>query len=377
MNGKKIKLVFLIVYPAIFLTLFFGIQPRFPATSAQTIEQQEKTVEQTHKNIQLLKGMPSSQLMIAMNFMRASLGVSCAYCHVNSGDDKWEFEKDDKPTKLIARKHMQMTFDLNKTNFNGRTVITCNTCHQGQTKPSALPPLPQTPPVGGASGIPPVVSLPPLEQILDKYIQALGGQAALQKITSRVLKGSQVTWNGTVLPLEIYQSAPNKFLSQITLPRGLGLQGFDGTTGWIKNPRGQRELSGAELAEMKRGAEFYDSLKLKELYPNMKVTGKEKIGEREAFVVESIVNPNQTERLFFDAQNGLLLRRITLTQTLVGQIPDQVDFEDYRDVDGVKVPFSVRQSFVDPWIGWTRKFTEIKHNLPIEATKFDAPVEQK
>lgn len=369
---KKIKLYFIFSFLISFLTFF--ITNRFQAFTigAQTSQPQEKTVEQAYKNIQVLKGMPESQLMPAMNFMRASLGVNCAYCHVNSGgDDKWEFEKDDKPTKLAARKHIQMTLDFNRANFSSQPVITCNTCHQGQTKPNAFPILPQKPPKGGAGGITSVAALPTVDQILDKYVQALGGRAAIEKLKTRVLKGSQTTWDGKEFPLEIYQTAPNKFLSQVTMPRGIISQGFNGTIGWVKNPRGQRELSGEDLIEIKRGAEFYDSLKLKELYPNLKIVGKEKIGEREAFVAESAVSPTKTVKLFFDAQTGLLARVATYTQTLIALIPEQMDFENYREVDGVKIPFMVRQSFVDPWSGWTRRFMEIKQNVPIDGAKFD------
>jgi Photosynthetic reaction centre cytochrome C subunit len=373
MTKTKIKLF----VTALFLAVFWTLLVTNHKTGAQIAETKEKTVEQTHKNIQLLKGMPDSQLFAAMNFIRASLGVNCAYCHVYNGEDKWEFEKDDKPTKITARKHIQMTMDLNKASFGGNTVITCNTCHQGQTKPNAFPVLPQTPPEGGAGGAIPVVTLPPVEQILDKYVEAAGGRAAIEKLKTRHMKGIQVSWDNKVFPLEIYQIAPDKSLTLTTLPRGIGAQGFNGTVGWVKNPRGQRELSGAELDEIKRGAEFYETLRLKDLYPNMKVVGKEKIGGREAFVVESVLNPNRTDRLFFDTQTGLLVRTLKLTQTLIGRIPEQIDFEDYREVDGVKMPFSIKLSFVDPWIGWTRKFTEIKHNVTVDAKLFDMPVVQK
>jgi hypothetical protein len=354
----------------IFIFLVFGRVPAYE-TEAQTAP--EKTVGQTHPNVKLLKDLPESQLFITMNFMRASLGVSCAYCHVNSGGDKWEWAKDDKPTKMTALKHIQMTMDMNKANFEGRPVITCNTCHQGQPKPAALPLLPQAPPEGGPAGLKPEVALPTVDQVLDKYIQALGGRGALEKVKTRVMKGSQAGFDGTTLPLEIYREAPNKFLSSMTRPQGLVMQGYNGTVGWLKNPRGQRELSGEDLAAVKRRAEFHENLKLRELYPDLKITAREKAGDREAFVLESEAGKTEINRLFFDAQTGLLLRRQTISKNILAPIPDQVDFEDYRDVDGVKLPFTIRQSFVDPWIGWTQKFTEIKQNIPIEAGKFDLP----
>jgi len=368
---RRIKALILLLYTAAILVFFMVNRAPDHKVSAQTTG--EKTVGETHPNVKLLKDLPESQLMLTMNFIRASMGVSCAYCHVVSSEGKWDFAKEDKPMKDMARKHIQMTMDLNKASFGGRPVITCNTCHQGQPKPAALPALPQSPPEGGPGGMKPAVVLPSIDQVLDKYVQALGGRAGVEKIKTRVMKGSQITWDGTALPLEIYSEAPDKFLSSITRPQGLVLQGYNGTAGWLKNPRGQRELTGDDLAPLRRRAVFYASLKLKELYPDLKITAKEKVGDREAFVAESETGKNETLRLFFDAQSGLLVRQQVIGKNILTPVPEQVDFEDFRDVDGVKLPFTIRQSFVDPWIGWTQKFNEIKQNIPIESTKFDPP----
>jgi photosynthetic reaction center cytochrome c subunit len=344
--------------------------------------QEDRPVEQTQKNIQVLKGLPSSQLFMTMNFMRASLGVNCAYCHVYEGEDKWEWEKDDKPQKRTARRMIQMVFDINKANFKGEKRVTCYTCHRGQTEPAALPPLPQIAPEGGAGGNrdekPAAAALPTVEQVLNRYVEALGGKAAYEKLKTRVMKGSQVRFDGTALPLEVYQSSPNRLVSIVTTANGSVSSGFNGMTGWIKNPRGQRDMSGSQLAQMKRAAEFYGDLKLRELYPNTVLVGTEKVSEREAYVIQSPVEDKRTERLYFDMQTGLLVRILGLTETIIGAIPDQTDFSDYREVDGVKLPFTVQVSYVDPWIGWTRKFTEIKHNLPVDEQRFSKPgIDQK
>jgi hypothetical protein len=341
--------------------------------------QGDKPVEQTRKNIQVLKGLPDSQLFTVMNFIRTSLGVSCAYCHVNSGGDKWEWEKDDKPAKVIARQMMRMQFAINQGNkdiFGTTGGITCYTCHRGQTKPAVMPILPQAAPAGGAAGETKteVAPLPTVDQVLDKYVQGLGGEAAYKKLNTRVMKGAQITTDGTSLPLETYQAAPNKLVTIMTTPRqGTVMSGYNGTMGWSKNARGQREMSGAQLALMKRASDFYGDIKPREVFPNLTVAGREKINEREAIVLTSKVSDTRTEKLYFDAQTGLLLRILAVTQTLLAPIPEQTDFEDYRDVDGIKLPFTIRQSYVDPWVGWTRKYTEIKHNVAVDDTKFNMP----
>jgi hypothetical protein len=234
-----------------------------------------------------------------------------------------------------------------------------------------MPMLPASLPAGEAKAAEP---LPTVDQVLDKYIQAMGGRAALEKQKSRVMKGSQVMADGTAIPLETYQAAPDKVVSILTTPKqGVMMSGYNGQVGWVKNQRGQHDLSGAQLADMKRGADFYGDLKLKEIFPGLEVVDREKVGDRDAYVLASQVSPTRIEKLYFDAQTGLLLRSLSITQTMLAPIPDQTDFEDYRDVDGVKLPFTIRQSAVDARNGWTRKYTEIKQNVPIDDTKFNPP----
>src|SRR4051812_1749478 len=91
--------------------------------------------EKFYKNIQVFQRLPSDQLTPAMNFMAASLGVRCTHCHVKNDTGRWPMEKDDKETKLVARKMIAMTRDINKANFGGRTTVTCATCHAGKKKP--------------------------------------------------------------------------------------------------------------------------------------------------------------------------------------------------------------------------------------------------
>jgi hypothetical protein len=346
---------------------------------------QEKTLGQTGKNVKVLTDLPESQTFLVMNFMSASLGVRCDYCHVNEGGDKWVWESDAKPEKLTARRMMQMQIDINRGNKDilgtSGVAVTCFTCHRGQTKPANSPTLPIVPTQAafdaGTKKPATPETLPTVEQILDKYVAAIGGRATIERLNTRVSKGTQVIWNGTEFPFEIYQKSPDKYLDVTTRPVGVVNVGFDGTAGWLQGPRGVRDLGGAQLAELKRDADLRSDLRLRERYPDMAVAGKEKVGERDAYVIVSRISEKRIERLYFDAATGLLLRIAATTETPLARLPEETVFEDYRDVDGVKIPFVVRASYVDPFIGWTRKFTEIKHNVPVEDSKFTKPAAKK
>jgi photosynthetic reaction center cytochrome c subunit len=342
-----------------------------PRTLAQ--QQGEKPAEQTFKNIQVLKGMPSSQLGPVMDFISSSLGVNCGFCHVPQ-----QFDKDDKPAKVTARKMILMQFAINKDNkdiFGGTGAITCYTCHNGHTKPQVMPVLPmafnESVPRGQARAA--EENLPTVDQVLDKYLLAIGGKTAVEKLKTRVMTGTQTGADGTAIPIETYQEAPDKVVSILTAKNGVMMSGYNGTVGWVKNQRGQRQLGGAQLAAMKHGADFYGDIKLKELYPNLEVVDHEKVGDRETIMLASQPSPNIITKLYFDKQTGLLLRILTITQTVIAPIPEQLDFSDYKEVDGVKLPFTIRQSSVDDRNVWTRKYTEIKHNVPVDEAKFNMP----
>ncbi len=349
----------------------------------QTV-QQEKSVEQVRKNIQVLKGLPASQLFPLMNFVSASLGVRCDYCHVNAGGDDWVWESDDKQTKRVGRQMMRMVLDINRNNladFQG-TGITCYTCHRGQTVALTLPPL-----TLNASGNKEAESIskakikdsfPTVEQVLNKYFQAVGGKETTAKFTTRVFKGVREASEGRHWPLEIYMKEPDKFLLVVTVPQqGVIYQGFDGVRGWVKNPGVEREMNGIELEALKQTAELYQVIKVKSEPAGAAVTGKEKIGEREAYILQFQPAKGVTEKLYFDVQTGLLLRKLTLTSTLLVPIPEQIDFEDYREIDGVRVPFTITISNIDTWFSSTRRFTEVRHNVPIDDLRFKPPTTKK
>jgi len=334
----------------------------------------EKTVDQEQKNIQVLKGLPVSQLLPVMNFISASLGVRCNYCHVNTGG-KWDFASDEKGEKKAAREMMTMVLGINKNNFRGNTEISCYTCHRGGTSPQGVPqlpipaPTPQPSPTEGAAK----ETLPAVDEVLAKYLDAVGGSAIVEKLKTRTMKGTWVASNGTTLGYELIQSAPNKVLAILTTPQGEVQRAFNGSAGWEKSPRGVRDMVEEEMFYLKRYPDLFKDIKLKDQFSRLTVAGKEKIDGRDVYVLRGTTIDNRRERLFFDTQTGLLVRRVSIMSTSIGNIPEQVDFEDYRDVEGMKVPFTIRVSAIDPFYTSTRKFTEAKLNIPVDESRFNKP----
>jgi hypothetical protein len=353
---------------------FFSINRQ---TSARQQQQGEVLAEQRYKNIQVLKGVPESQVIPMMQFMASSLGVNCAHCHVNNNGN-WEFEKDDKPAKQTARRMIQMTFDINKGNSDvlGGARVTCFTCHRGSTDPVNIPKLPIA--LSEGPGLGPGrrsedTALPTAQQVVDKYLQAIGGAAAAERLKTRVMKGSLIGQDGKAVPFEIHLQAPDKVLTIISGPQGTITQALNGKTGWMKTTKEQRELRPNEISRFRAVAQAFEAVQVKEAAANMRVVRREKIGDREAYVVVWPINEQRVQRLYFDTQTGLLLRVVTYMNTALGPIPSQTDFEDYRDVGGVKLPFMLRQSSVDARSDTTRKFDEMKANVPANDAQFNPP----
>lgn len=234
--------------------------------------------------------------------------------------------------------------------------------------------------------------LPTVDEVLDRYIQALGGRAAIEKIESRVAKltllrpklinsgtpDAAMITRGESWQMEVWQKAPDKYLAVITTPSGVIQQGFNGVSGWVQTAEGQRAMSSAAVAQVRRQADLRAELKLKERYSALKVIGRERVGAHDTYVIEA-ASPNQRkEKLYFDVQSGLLLRRVALSETILGDDPEQTDYEDYREVGGVKLPFTIIVSFLDDsHYGTTRRYAEIKHNAPVDDARFNPPAAAK
>jgi len=349
----------------------------------------EKTVEQVQKNIKVLNGMPESQLIPVMNFFAASMGRRCNYCHVNN-QGQWDYASDAKPEKASAREMVKLVMDINKTTDRLKLdPVSCYTCHRGRTSPQSIPALPlalpSPPPNAGGPGGPtsgaspqaspsPTPALPSADEVFSKYAAALGGQATIDKLKSRTAKGTVTQANGNSFQFELTQAAPDKFYLLVTTPQGTIERGFNGQVGWEKTARGVREVTGTELVSFKAANGLFTLLKLKEQYSKAPRVRKDKLGDRDVYIVDGTTTENRRMRLYFDAASGLLLRRTTTMPTMVGIIPDQIDLEDYREADGLKFPFAARAAILE--VGnptSTRTFTELKLNAPVDDSKFNMP----
>jgi len=325
-----------------------------------------KKAEDVYKNIQVLKGAPADQLVPAMQFIAASLGVDCEFCHVRGG-----FEKDDLKAKQTARKMMTMMMAINKDHFAGHREVTCFTCHHGGTELSGIPPVAETD-VEHDEGEQKPPALPAATQILDRYVQALGGSEALGKIDSRTITGKITSGGQPPVSVDVYAKAPNKRASYVHMERGDSVTAFDGTAGWLGAPgRPPRMMSAPESESAAIDAEFRFPTRTKELFKDLEVAPSEKIGGHDAVLVIGRTEGHPPVKMYFDAQSGLLLRLMRYVETPLGRNPTQIDYDDYRDLDGIKVPY--RWTVARPNGRFTIQAETVKQNVAIDDTRFTAP----
>ena len=325
--------------------------------------------EKYFKNIQAFRGLPSTDLMGAMSFMAAALGTRCEHCHVTAETGKWPMEKDDKAAKRRAREMIAMVKAINASNFGGKALVTCATCHHGQTKPLEAPPLLAEAPASSAA--PSSAPLPAVEAVFARYLAAAGGREALSRITTREIKGTASS-GGERFAFEFRQKAPNKSLVVTTFANGETLaRGYDGKAGWDRAAHEGGPMGEDELVFVRRRAVFSLPLDLRDQYATLAVTGRETIAGRDAVVLAGRANDGNRETLAFVTETGLLVRRTMMVDTPLGPIPDQTDFEDYRDVGGEKFPFTLRRA--GPNFRETQSYTEVRQNVPIDDAVFATP----
>jgi photosynthetic reaction center cytochrome c subunit len=380
MNADRIRVAGILTCVAACAMVVGGLraqQSNAPHSSPMATPQGgDKTAEQAFKNIQTLKGVPADQIIPTMQFISASLGVECDFCHVQGA-----FEKDDKKPKQTARKMMEMMIAINADNFDRHREVTCYSCHHGSAHPAGMPPVmeadakePMGPPhkPDGESAEKDAKNLPTGEQLLDKYVQAIGGAAAVNKNTSRIMKGT-ISFGDRSLPIDIYSKDPDMRISLTHMPDGDNITAFNGHEGWLGVPgRPLREMHGPDIDGASIDADLHLATHLKSMFSETKVRGTEKIGDHEAYLVVGQREGKTPIDLYFDEQTGLLVRLERFGETALGQMPTQIEYADYRDAGGVKIPY--RWTLARPGGRFTIQITDVQQNVPVDDAKFAKPV---
>ena len=362
---QKIKIIVLFIFicGSAFVFTRSG-QMQTEKTQTNVAQTQVVTAGQKFKNIKVLTDMPADQMGKVMNLFAASLGVNCNFCHVEN-----DFAKDAKEEKESAREMIKMNLELNKNYFNNRPEISCNTCHNGKTHPNAAPNLmpkvaeeirPKQPDVK-----------PTVDDILSRYAQAVGGKDALAKITSRVVKASRIEPDNKTVETEEITQKGDKLSIVTSYPKAVVSESFDGANVWKRAGANDINLKADEIEQIKRNAQIFAFEDLKTVYQKLDFRFVDKIDGREVYLLTGTLADNSRERFYFDVSSGLLVRRVSSTPTVLGNFQYQVDYSDYKDFGGVKLPATTL--FAVPNISWTRKITEVKNNAAVDDAKFNQP----
>jgi len=364
--------------------LGLGLVDRAAAQANQAATAKVQKAGEVFKNVttSTLKELPVDDFIASMGVISADLGLDCADCHPAAGSDKvdWVF---DTPRKKTARRMVEMVAAINRTNFGGAQFVTCYTCHHGRLRPTttiALDALYGPPNEEKDDIIAPGEGGPSADQILDKYIQALGGAQRLAGIKSFIATGTSVGYEGLGGggQFQILGKAPDQRAVQIIFKdhpeRGDSTRAYNGSAGWIKSPRGllgQYELAGSELDGLRLEAQLAFPGQIKQVLTNLHAGNPDSINGSDVDVVQGTGPRGVLATLYFDKQSGLLVRLVRYGRSPVGRVPVQSDYSDYRDVGGVKFPFKYTFSWLDGRDAF--QLTEVKTNVPIDAAKFGKP----
>jgi len=373
---------------------------------AQTASQEKPLLaEQAFKNIQVFKGLPVDDFMETMGIMAASLDFDCSDCHVGAGTDQVDWAADTS-RKQMARLMVTMVANINKNNFGGRQLVTCWTCHRNRDKPLVTPVMDT---IYGTVTIEPddvivaTEGLPSPESILDKYIQAAGGAQRLASLKSFVGKGTSVSFGGFGGggDVELVAEAPDKratiILFKEATDRGDQIRTYDGHAGWVRTPLnvlGEFQLSGGDLDGARLDAQLSFPGQIKQVLTNLKTGPPASITDLPAPASQASLQKDVTlgqthdvdvvqgtgprgllVTLYFDRKTGLLLRELRYGNSPIGRVPTQVDFADYRDVNGIKLPFRITYAWLDGRDSIV--LNDIKTNVQVSEAKFDRPAPLK
>jgi photosynthetic reaction center cytochrome c subunit len=356
------------------------------SVAGQTAPAKQVLSEQAFKNVTVLKGIPVDEFMDTMGFISASTNYNCIDCHVEpkvEGD--WSVYAQETPRKAIARRMILMVQSINKTNFGGAREVTCYTCHRNmQGRPRVTPSLteqygePPTPDPNEFEIARQAAEAPSADQIFDKYLRAVGGAQQAATITSLVFKGTYQGYAEPKSPVEIYIKTPNQRTMIVHTDAGDRTTTFDGSNGWMAAPAADKPFPVIRFSNGDLDAARLDAVLSLPAGIRQAITkplvGSSSIDDNDVVVVQGTANGGRSAtKLYFDKQSGLLVRQVRYADTLIGRVPIQVDYSDYRDVGrtGIKLPFHVVTT-------WTDGRSDVRlisadPNVAIDAAKFAQP----
>jgi outer membrane lipoprotein-sorting protein len=353
------------------------------AQAQSATEQKPLTAGEFFKNVKVLSNLPVNEFMATMGFFSASLGYSCENCH--GADTGWEnYAADNQEKKQTARRMILMMTAINKTYFGGKQVLTCYTCHRGGDEPRITPNLAalySPPPEEPKDIVQQAQGAPSADEIFGKYLQALGRPERVANLTSFAATGTMVGYGlgAEKQAVEIYAQAPDRRTTIIHSPAGDNITTFDGRSAWIAGsqiagpdiPVPVLALSGGDLDGLKLEARLSFPSTIQQALGQWHVGAQTDVDDHQVQVVQGSSPSGAFATLYFDAESGLLVRVVRYTNSYVGRFPTQIDYSDYREVSGVKMPF--RWTVV--WLDGQETFelSEVKWNAPIDESKFAKP----
>jgi photosynthetic reaction center cytochrome c subunit len=335
--------------------------------------------EEVFKNVQVLRGLPVNEFMGTMGIFSAALGMSCEDCH-RSGDASWENYAADSPRKQMARAMVTMMAAINKTHFGGRQAITCFSCHRGADRPKATPNLATLygapPPEDPRDVVEQSPSAPAADAVFDKYLAAVGGAARAAALTSVLATGTSTGYGPDSEPqrFELAAKAPNQRAAVVRSTDGDRATVFDGRSGWIAAPHrpvAVLALGGADLDGLRIDAELAFPSRIRQIAGPWRSGAATVIDDHEVQPVQGTGSGGALVTLYFDSESGLLVRQVRSVASPVGRLPTQVDYADYREVAGVKLPFRWTVTWLDGKD--TVELKEVRPNVAIDAGRFGPP----
>jgi photosynthetic reaction center cytochrome c subunit len=346
-------------------------------------EQKPQMAEDAFKNIQVLRGISVDQFLGTMGFFAASLSLNCTDCHTSESGGSWARYADDTALKNTARRMVVMVNSINKADFGGARKITCYTCHRGSQRPEVTPSLAEqygTPPPEDPDKVeilnPNGANQPSPEQILDKYLQALGGAAQVAKLTSLVGKGTYTGFDTDFakVPVDVYAKPGLRTMVVHTLA-GDNTTVYDGKEAWVAavdKPVPLMPLTGGDLEGARADAALAFPAQIKQQFTNWRggfpaIT----VNDKPVQVIEGTTAGGSAIKLYFDKESGLLVRQVRYNNTIIGLTPAHVEYSDYRVVNGVKVPFHWTTTWVDGQS--TTELSSVQANVPIPDNRFTKP----